>query len=49
MIIRREDFGQTPSGEKIELYSLTNSDRLKARIMTYGAILVSLEVPDRTR
>jgi len=36
-----------PDGSEIELYTLTNNNGLKARIMTYGAILVSLDVLDR--
>lgn len=43
----KEDFGSLPDGTVVELYTLYNSAGLRARIMTYGAILVSLEVPDR--
>jgi aldose 1-epimerase len=43
----KESFGQTPEGRDVDLYTLTNSNGLKARITNYGAILVSLEVPDR--
>ena len=42
-----EAFGQTPDGRPVVLYTLTNSNGLKAKITNYGAILVSLEVPDR--
>ena len=45
--IMKEAFGKTPDGKAIELYTLTNANGLKARIMTYGGIIVSLEVPDR--
>lgn len=47
MDIHKEVFGSTPDGSVVELYSLINSNGLKARIITYGAILVSLETPDR--
>jgi len=47
MNIKKESFGQTPDGRQIDLYALTNTNGLKAKIMTYGGILVSLEVPDR--
>ncbi len=40
-------FGKTPDGEDVQLYTLTNSSGVKARIMTYGGILVSLDVPDK--
>ncbi len=43
----KEDFGNMPDGTLVELYTLNNSQGLRARIMTYGAIVVSLEVPDR--
>jgi aldose 1-epimerase len=45
--IQKESFGRTPDGKQIDLYTLTNTNGLKARIMNYGAILVSLEVPDK--
>ena len=47
MSAEKESFGKTPDGKQIDLYTLTNTNGLKARIMNYGAILVSLEVPDR--
>lgn len=47
MNVQEQSFGQTPDEHKVKLYTLTNSNGLKAGIMTYGAILVSLEVPDR--
>jgi aldose 1-epimerase len=45
--VQQRTFGQTPSGGEDTLYELTNSNGLRARVMDYGAILVSLEVPDR--
>jgi aldose 1-epimerase len=47
MSITKEEFGQTPDGQRIDLYTLTNANGLRARIMNYGATLVSLEVPDQ--
>ena len=43
----KSEFGSTPDGTKVEIYTLEEG-ALKARIMTYGARLVSLEVPDRS-
>ncbi len=40
-------FGTTPSGEEVTGYTLTNAHGLRATVIEYGAILVSLEVPDR--
>lgn len=47
MDIQKESFGRLPDGTEIELYTLANSHGLRVRIMTYGATVVSLEVPDR--
>jgi aldose 1-epimerase len=47
MTIGTESFGKTPDGQEVELYTLSNTNGLKARITNYGAILVSLEVPDK--
>jgi aldose 1-epimerase len=40
------DFGKTPDGTPIDLYVLTNGN-VTAKVMTYGAILTELIVPDR--
>jgi aldose 1-epimerase len=42
-----EPFGKTPEGTAVEVYTLTNQHGLKLRAMTYGAIVLSLETPDR--
>lgn len=41
------DFGKNKDGNKVEIYTLTNSGGMEARITPYGATLVSLKVPDR--
>ena len=45
--IKVETFGKLPSGEDVQIYTLTNKNGMEARIMNRGAILVSLKVPDR--
>ncbi|HEV3470812.1 MAG TPA: aldose epimerase family protein [Pyrinomonadaceae bacterium] len=45
--IRREDFGKMPDGRAVSLYTLTNRGGAEARVITYGATVVSLKVPDR--
>ena len=40
------DFGKTPDGTPVDLYVLTNG-KVTAKVMTYGAILTELIVPDR--
>lgn len=42
---KKENFG-VADGKKVEIYTLTNSKGVEARITTYGAALVSLKVPD---
>ena len=40
-------FGKTSDGVAIELYTFSNRKGMEASIITYGAILVSLLVPDK--
>ena len=47
-MLKKEPFGQLPTGESIDLYTLTNSNGMKARIMTYGGTVVSLTAPDKS-
>jgi aldose 1-epimerase len=45
--VEEQPFGTTKEGKKITLYTLTNSHHMEVRAMNYGAIIVSLRVPDR--
>lgn len=45
--IKREVFGKMPDGREVGIFTLTNQNGLKARITEYGAILVSMETPDK--
>ncbi|MFP4499797.1 MAG: aldose epimerase family protein [Candidatus Hydrogenedentota bacterium] len=47
MSIDRQVFGTTSSGEQVDLYTLTNSHGVEARITNFGGIVVSLKAPDR--
>jgi len=47
MTINVESFGKTPDGQEVDLYTLANINGIRAKITNYGAILVSLEVPDK--
>jgi aldose 1-epimerase len=42
-----EPFGTMPDGSAIEVFTLTNCHGLRLRAMTYGAVVLSLETPDR--
>jgi aldose 1-epimerase len=47
MSANKESFGTTPEGKQVDLYTLTNTNGIIAKITNFGGILVSLEVPDR--
>ena len=42
-----EYFGTTPDGQDVHIFTLTNAQRVEARLTNYGGIVVSLKVPDR--
>jgi len=45
--LEREAFGRTKGGQAVEIYTLKNRRGAEARVMTYGATVVSLKVRDR--
>jgi len=45
--VAKMDFGKTPDGTAVDLYVLANG-KITARVMTHGAILTGLDVPDRS-
>ena len=47
MEVKSESFGTLPDGTRVDIYTLTNARGIEARIMTYGATLVSLRLPGR--
>ncbi|PYR05328.1 MAG: galactose-1-epimerase, partial [Acidobacteria bacterium] len=46
--VTRAPFGKMPDGATVDIYTLTNIHGMEARIMTYGAVVVSLKTPDRS-
>ena len=46
--VDKTKFGTTKDGQAVDLYTLTNANGIVARVMTYGALLTELHVPDRT-
>lgn len=42
-----ETYGTMPDGREVEVYTLTNKNGLTAKVITYGAILTELHVPDK--
>lgn len=47
MAIDKHVFGKTPDGIVVDLYTLTNAQGVRVKIITYGGIITSLEVPDK--
>lgn len=45
--IEQREWGKTPDGTGVRLYTLSNGKGAIAKVMTYGAILTELRVPDR--
>ena len=45
--VEKKAFGQTPDSRAVDEFVLTNANGLKAKVITYGAILTELDVPDR--
>jgi aldose 1-epimerase len=46
--VKQEVFGRMPDGSEVKIFTLTNANGLKARVTEYGAILVSMETPDKS-
>jgi aldose 1-epimerase len=45
--VQRSAFGTLPNGTAVELFTLTNSSGLVAKVSNYGTIITELHVPDR--
>jgi aldose 1-epimerase len=45
--VTQAQFGVTPAGEAVSLFTLTNAHGVEVRAVAYGGIIVSLKVPDR--
>jgi aldose 1-epimerase len=45
--VTKSDFGQTPDGQPVDLYTLRNTKGAEACILTYGGIVQKLRMPDK--
>jgi aldose 1-epimerase len=45
--VTKQPFGKTPDGTPVDIYTL-KSDSIEARIITYGGIIQSIKVPDKS-
>jgi aldose 1-epimerase len=46
--VTRAPFGVMPDGQAVAVYTMTNAAGIQVRAITYGAIVTSLVVPDRS-
>ena len=47
MTISKEAFGKNVFGEQTDVFTLTNANGVRVRIMNHGGIILSIETPDR--
>jgi aldose 1-epimerase len=45
--VKRAPFGQLADGSPVDIFTLTNANGMEVRTIPYGAIIVSIKVPDR--
>jgi aldose 1-epimerase len=45
--VQKKEFGKMPDGTAIDVYTLTNSKGMTAKVITYGGLLTELHVPDK--
>jgi aldose 1-epimerase len=45
--VTQSAFGSTPDGKTVDVFTLTNARGTEVRIITYGAAIASIKVPDR--
>jgi aldose 1-epimerase len=45
--VTKAAFGTLANGSPVDVYTLTNANGLEARVTNYGAIILSLKVPDK--
>ena len=45
--LEEQEFAKTPDGAVVKLFTLRNAKGMTAKVMTYGAIITEIKVPDR--
>jgi aldose 1-epimerase len=48
MSVEKQTYGKLPDGTEVDQYTLSNVGGLRVKIISYGAMMTSVEVPDRT-
>jgi aldose 1-epimerase len=46
--LAKAEFGRMPDGTPVDVYTLTSGNGMTVKVMTYGAIITSIEVPDKS-
>ena len=46
--VTRAPYGRMPDGKSVEAFTLTNAKGMEVRAITYGGIITSIRVPDRS-
>ena len=49
MNIEKQSFGWTPEGKEVFKYTLLNNQGMEVDIISFGAIITAIRVPDRNR
>ncbi|MHC4179171.1 MAG: aldose epimerase family protein, partial [Planctomycetota bacterium] len=47
MSVDKQPYGKMPDGTEVDRYTLTNTNGLKVKMITYGAMITAVELPDR--
>lgn len=47
LTLNKEQFGKTPDGKQVDLYTLANQNGMVVKVMNYGGIITAIEVPDK--
>lgn len=45
--VTEEPYGQTPDGQSVKLFTMTNSNKMQVGIIEYGGYITSIKVPDK--
>ncbi|MHC4179393.1 MAG: aldose epimerase family protein, partial [Planctomycetota bacterium] len=45
--VEKSPVGKTPDGAPVDQYTLTNASGLEVKVLTYGAMITTVKVPDR--
>jgi len=47
MSLEKSEFGKTAAGETVEMYTLKNANGLTVKVLNFGGVIWSFEVPDK--